>query len=69
MKYFISQGGLESGLSECTLVPAFDASLTTQKASFDHIYPTPPKHEIVEEPEEIVEKAIKLMENDFKEIK
>lgn len=43
LRYFITQGGLESGLSSCTLVPTFDASLTCQKSSFDNVYPSKPK--------------------------
>ena len=49
LRYFLSQGGLESGLVECTLVPAFDSTLTCQKSTYDHIQPSLPKHEILED--------------------
>jgi hypothetical protein len=51
LRYFIAQGGLESGLEACTLVPAFDASLTFQKSSFDNVFTCKPRFEVTDVPE------------------
>ena len=41
LRYFLSQGGLESGLENSTLVPCSDAQLTQQNSTFDHVLRNP----------------------------
>lgn len=43
LRYFIAQGGLESGLETCTLVPTFDSSVTCQKSKIENVYPAKAK--------------------------
>lgn len=68
-RYFLSEGGLESGMKSCTLVPTYDPTITPQKSTFEHIKPAPFKAEIVDDPEELLEKAIKVMKGEFPVIK
>jgi len=41
LKYFISQGGIESGLKNVTLAPASEHSLTLQSVPFEDVLTTP----------------------------
>lgn len=41
LKYFIAQGGIESGQGQCILVPAFDSELSCQKSAFNNLYAAP----------------------------
>lgn len=41
LKYFISQGGIETGLKNVTLVPASEHSLTIQSVPLEEVLATP----------------------------
>jgi hypothetical protein len=36
------------------LIPTFDKNLTSEKANINHILPSPSKHEVLEDPEELL---------------
>lgn len=39
--FYLSQGGIESGIKDNILVPAYDSSLTLQTSPFENVLCTP----------------------------